>query len=468
MEGRTPTKEHAKEQRAFRTQSRVDAGTALDRVRQVARRDRKAKFTALMHHVTLDRLRAAFLAMNKNAAAGIDGVTWQQYGQKLEENLRDLLDRVHRNAYRAKPSRRVFIPKADGRQRPLGIATLEDKLLQRAVAEVLNAIYEVDFLGFSYGFRPGRSQHHALDALAVGLNGKVNWVLDADIRGFFDAIDRKWLIKFIEHRIGDKRVVRLLEQWLHAGVMEAGQLTDSETGTAQGAAISPLLANVYLHYALDLWAQQWRKRHATGNVIIVRYADDFVVGFERYEDGLRFRKELADRLGEFKLELHPDKTRLIEFGRHAAERRRQRSEDKPETFTFLGLTHICGTSGTGWFLLLRHTATTRLRAKLSAIRQECLERRHEPVVEQGKWLRAVVQGYYNYHAVPTNVRALVRFRDEVTMHWRRALARRSQRNGVPWSRMKALVARWLPSPKILHPWPQKRFAARLQGRSPVR
>jgi RNA-directed DNA polymerase len=329
-------------------------------------------------------------------------------------------------------------------------------------------VYEHDFLGFSYGFQSGRSQHNALDALAVGLDGKVNWVLDADIRGFFDAIDRKWLIQFIEHRIGDKRIVRLLDQWLHAGVMESGQLTYGETGTAQGAAISPLLANVYLHYALDLWTQQWRKRHATGNLIIVRYADDFVVGFERYEDGLRFRKELAERLGGFKLELHPEKTRLIAFGRYATERRQQRGQGKPETFTFLGLTHICGKAKNGWFQLYRHTATARLRAKLKVIREECLKRRHQPIVEQGKWLRSVVQGYFNYHAVPTNIRALTAFRDQVTHHWKHALERRSQRGRVRWDRMQALAQRWLPPAKIQHPWPHERFAGRLQGRSPVR
>ena len=356
-------------------------------------------------------------------------------------------------------------PAAMGRR----VATLEDKLLQRAVAEVLNAIYEFDFLGFSYGFRPGRSQHHALDALATGLERKkVNWVLDADIRGFFDAIDRDWLIKMVEHRIADKRVVRLLQQWLHAGVMEAGQHIESETGTAQGAAISPLLANVSLHYVLDLWAQQWRTRQARGDMIIVRYADDFVVGCEYRADGERFHAELGARLAEFKLELHPEKTRLIEFGRFANQRRAGRGESSSKPFTFMGLTHICGTLRNGGFQLLRHTATKRLRAKLAAVREELRVRWHESIDVTGLWLKSVLQGYYNYHAVPTNSRALSAFRDQVTRHWKQALSWRSQHGAVTWQRMHTLAARWLPAPRILHPWPSRRFAVRIQGRSPVR
>lgn len=468
-EGRLATKENTDEQKVRRTQGRESIGIALERVRQVAKKEKETKFTALMHHVTTDRLRAAFLAMNKHAAAGIDGVTWAKYKEDLEGNLQNLLDRVHQGNYRASASRRVMIPKADGRQRPLGIATLEDKLLQRAVAEVMSAIYEVDFLGFSYGFRPGRSQHHALDALATGLERKkVNWVLDADIRGFFDAIDRDWLIKMVEHRIADKRVVRLLQQWLHAGVVEADQHIESETGTAQGAAISPLLANVYLHYALDLWAQQWRTRQARGDMIIVRYADDFVVGFENRADGERFHAELGARLAEFKLELHPEKTRLIEFGRFANQRRAGRGESSAEPFTFLGLTHICGKQRNGGFQLHRHTATKRLRAKLAAVREELRVRWHESIDVTGLWLKSVLQGYYNYHAVPTNFRALSTFRDQVTRHWRQALSRRSQHGAVTWQRMHTLAARWLPAPRILHPWPSRRFDVRIQGRSPVR
>jgi RNA-directed DNA polymerase len=443
---------------------------ALDRVRQVAKRDRRARFTALLHHVTVDRLREAYLRLRKGAAPGVDGVTWEQYGERLEEHLRELHDRLHRGAYRAKPSRRAYIPKADGRSRPLGIAALEDKVVQRAVVEVMNAIYEADFLGFSYGFRPGRSQHQALDALAVGIGTKkVNYVLDADIRGFFDAIDHEWLMKFVEHRIADRRVLRLLRKWLAAGVMEDGSLTRSTGGTPQGATVSPLLANVYLHYVFDLWAQQWRKTRARGEMIVVRYADDFVVGFQYQADAERFLGELRERLRGFALELHPDKTRLLAFGRFAARQRRQRGErGSPETFHFLGFTHLCGQSKRGRFLLMRRTMAQRLRAKLKEVKAELMRRRHRSIAEQGAWLGQVVRGHYAYYAVPTNVHALQAFRTQVERHWRFALARRSQRGWVTWARMRRLSSRWLPPPRILHPWPSERFDVRTQGRSRVR
>jgi RNA-directed DNA polymerase len=469
MEGRGSTKGNAGEQNMSRTQSRIDMRHALDRVREAARRDKKTKFTALFHHVTVERLEAAYYALRRRAAAGVDGVTWQQYGRQLGDNLRDLHARLHRGAYRAKPTRRTYIPKPDGGQRPLGIATLEDKIVQRAVVEVLNAIYEVDFLGFSYGFRPGRSQHQALDALAVGiLRTKVNWVLDADIRGCFDAIDHGWLTKFVEHRIGDKRVLRLLRKWLKAGVLEQGSLTYSERGTPQGATISPLLANVYLHYVFDLWAQQWRKRHASGDMIIVRYADDFVVGFQRKSDATRFQAALRARLHGFGLELHPDKTRLIRFGKYAEPNRRERGEGKPETFDFLGFTHICGKSRQGRFLLMRHTSTKRMRVKLKSLKHKLKRRRHLPVPTQGAWLARVVRGYLEYYAVPTNIEKLGAFRTDLARHWLKALRRRSQRDRTDWERMKLLADRWLPRAKILHPWPDERFDANTRGRSRVR
>jgi len=469
VEGRSPAKENAGQQNASRTQSRTSAPSALDRVRQAAKRDTKLQFTSLFHHVTVDLLREAFFKIKKKASPGIDGVTWEQYVANLETNLQGLHGRLHRGAYRAKPTRRAYIPKADGRQRPLGIAALEDKIVQRAVAEVMNAIYEVDFLGFSYGFRPKRRQHDALDALAVGiLRKKVNWVLDADIRRFFDAIDHQWMRKFVEHRIGDRRILRLIQKWLSAGVMEHGQWTAVKEGTPQGASISPLLANLYLHYVLDLWAHHWRRRHTHGDIIIVRWADDFVVGFQYRKDAEQFQKDLRARLVRFALELHPEKTRLIEFGRFAARRRAEHGRGKPETFDFLGFTHICGKSRRGAFLLMRRTMRKRMRAKLKEVKQDLRRRWHQTIPEQGRWLGGIIRGYFAYHSIPTNSQALQAFRSQVIRHWLHALQRRSQRDRTNWTRMWRLVRRWLPPLKIRHPWPEQRFDARIRGRSPVR
>ncbi len=470
VEGRDLAKGNVRQQNVPRTQSRIGTPSALERVRQAAMKDRDAKFTALFHHVTIERLRTAFGELHKKAAPGIDEVTWEQYGADLESNLWRLHDRLHRGAYRAKPSRRVYIPKTDGRQRPLGIASLEDKIVQRAMVEVMNAIYEQDFVGFSYGFRPGRSQHHALDALYVGIvRRKVNYVLDADIRGFFDAIDHEWLMKFIEHRIADKRVLRLIQKWLAAGVMEAGTKIETTQGTPQGATISPLLANVYLHYILDLWVQQWRKQHARGDVVIVRYADDFIVGFQRHADATRFLHELRERLRGFALELHPDKTRLIQFGQFAAARWVERQlKGHPETFNFLGFTHICAKTKNGKFLLMRRTMRQRMRATLKEVKLVLMRRRHLPIPIQGAWLGRVVRGYFAYHAVPTNVQALQSFRTQVERHWQHALSRRSQRGRPNWETMRRLSRRWIPTPRILHPWPDDRFDGRTQGKSRVR
>ena len=430
----------------------VSATSALDRVRHVAQTDKEARFTALLHHVSVDRLRVAYWALKPKAAPGVDGVTWQDYGQDLEANLQDLHGRVHRGSYRPRPSRRVYIPKADGRQRPLGIASLEDKVLQRAVVEVLNAIYETDFVGFSYGFRPGRSPHRALDALAAGIvRKKVNWVLDADIRGFYDAIDHGWMLKFLEHRIADRRMLRLICKWLKAGVIEDGKRSESVEGTPQGASVSPLLANVYLHYAFDLWADQWRRRDAHGDMIIVRFADDDIVGFEHQKDAQRFLAELRGRLATFSLELAPEKTRLIEFGRFAAERRTERGLGRPETFQFLGFTHICAKTRAGRFKLTRITDSKRLRAKLHAVKRELRRRMHLPIPEQGKWLASVVRGHLAYYAVPGNIKAVDAFCDQATRHWFKALRRRSQRTSLNWPRMHRLAQRWLPPPRIIHP-----------------
>jgi group II intron reverse transcriptase/maturase len=438
-------------------------------VRQLARKDKDVRFTALFHHVSVDRLRKAYRAISPNAAAGVDGVTWRDYGSDLEANLRDLHARVHRGAYRARPTRRVFIPKADGRLRPLGVAALEDKILQRAVVEVLNAIYEQDFLGFSYGFRPGRSQHDALDALSVGIvRKKVNFVLDADISDFFTRLDQGWLERFLEHRIADKRVLRLIQKWLRAGVIEDGEWSTTEAGTAQGASVSPLLSNVYLHYVFDLWADQWRRRNARGDVILTRFADDYVAGFEHRDDAERFLTDLRERFAEFGLELHPEKTRLIEFGRFAAENRARRGDRRPETFEFLGLTHICAKTRNGRFKLKRVTSKKKMRAKLHSVKTEMRRRWHHSIPEQGHWLASVLAGHYRYYAVPDNIRALQALREAIIRLWIKALRRRSQRSRMTWERMRRIADRWLPQARIQHPWPTTRFDARTQGRSPVR
>ena len=448
-------------------ESRVTHG--LDRVRQAARRDKEAKFTALLHHVTPELLRRSYFALRRRASAGVDGVTWEQYGQNLGASLNELHSKLHRGAYRPKPTRRAYIAKKDGSMRPLGIASLEDKIVQRAVSEVMSAIYEEDFLGFSYGFRPGRGQHQALDALTVGiLRKKVNWVLDLDIRRYFDTIDHGWMAKFLEHRIGDKRLLRIVQRWLRAGVMEGDQLETWRQGTPQGAVISPLLANIYLHYVFDVWVHAWRRKRADGEVIVVRYADDAVVGFQSMRDAYRFRRELEARLKKFGLELHPKKTRLIEFGAFAHERRARRGEGKPETFEFLGFTHICTQARSGRFLLTRHTSKARMRTALRKLRKEIMRRRHLSIEKQGKWLGRVVQGYLNYHAIPTNSPAIQQFRKQVVRHWHKALRRRSQRDRTSWSRTSRLADRWLPRAHILHPWPTERFDARTRGGSPVR
>jgi group II intron reverse transcriptase/maturase len=459
MEGKGLAEGNTHQQNAPRTPSWIGAPSALERVRQAARRDRRSRFTALLHHVYQpEMLRQAYLGLKRDAAPGVDGETWRHYGAAREENLRDLSERLKRGAYRAKPVRRAYIAKTDGRQRPLGVPALEDKIVQRAVVEVLNAIYEVDFLGFSYGFRPGRSPHHALDALYMGLRTrKVNWVLDADIRGYFDAIDRGWLVKFVEHRIADRRVVRLIQKWLNAGVLEDGTRTWSETGTPQGGSASPLLANVYLHYVFDLWAHRWRRTRARGEMIVVRFADDIVLGFEYRSDAERFRNDLTERFGKFGLELHPDKTRVLEFGPFAAENRRKRGEGKPETFNFLGFTHICGKQRDGRFTVRRQTIRKRLQAKLNAVRAELRQRLHDPIPEVGAWLRSVVGGHIRYYGVPTNSPALVLFRHRVGWLWYRALSRRSQTGRVRWDRMTRLIRRWLPPARICHPYPSCRF-----------
>jgi group II intron reverse transcriptase/maturase len=470
VEGSERTKGNSPDSHGDRTQRRVQSTDGIERVRQAVRKDRKQRFTALLHHVyDIERLRAAYFALKRDAAAGIDGETWRHYGEALEGNLRDLAARIQRGAYRASPVRRAYISKTDGRQRPLGVPTLEDKIVQRAVAEVLNAIYEQDFLGFSYGFRPGRSPHQALDALTVGIETRrVNWVLDADIRGFFDTLDHEWLTRFLEHRVADRRVVRLIQKWLRAGVLEDGQRMRSEIGTVQGGSISPLLANVYLHYVFDLWVHRWRRTVARGDVVVARFADDFVVGFEHREEAERFLTELRDRFARFGLALHPDKTRLIEFGRHADRNRRGRGDGKPETFNFLGFTHSCGKTRKGRFTVLRHTMRRRWQAKLQAVKAELQRRKHTPIPEQGRYLRSVLLGHVRYYGVPRNGPSLMAFRIALGRVWLQALRRRSQTARVTWSRLTRLTTRWLPTPHICHPYPNQRLAWFTQGGSRMR
>jgi len=469
VEGRALAKGNPHERNALRTQRRDRAPNALERVRQAAKADSKQQFTALLHHVyDIERLRSAYRALERHAAAGVDGETWQRYGEDLEANLVDLSERLKRGAYRAKPVRRAFIPKADGRMRPLGVPTLEDKIVQRAVVEVLNAIYEADFLGFSYGFRPGRNQHNALDAVVVGIQDrKVNWVLDADLRSFFDTLEHEWLVKFVEHRIADRRVVRLIQKWLSAGVLEDGERMRRAEGTVQGGSISPLLANLYLHYVFDLWVHQWRERQARGDVIVVRFADDFVMGFQHRHEAERFLAELRERFAKFGLELHPDKTRLLEFGRFAAENRRSRGDDKPETFDFLGFTHVCSTTRRGKFAVRRLTAKKKMRAKLTELKAELRRRMHHSVPEQGTYLQSVLRGHFRYYGVPNNVPRMQSFALCVGKLWVRTLKRRSQKHRITQAAKRRLLG-LLPSPHVCHPWPHQRLGVITRGRSRMR
>ncbi len=471
MERRTGPKGNLESQSTRRTQDRESVSQAADRIRQFVEREPRKRLTTLLHHVTVEALRWAFFELKKDAAAGVDGMTWGMYEEGLEGRLADLHDRVHSGAYRATPSRRVNIPKPDGGTRPLGVAAIEDKLVQKAVTKIiLTPIYEAEFPGFSYGFRPGRGAHDALDALAVGLERrKINWIVDADIRGFFDNVSRDWLVRFLEHRIADKRVIRLIVKWLNAGVMEDGEWQDNMRGTPQGSVISPTLANIYLHYVLDLWFQKkWRVHEVKGDTIIVRYADDFVVGFQHKQDAERFLHDLKERLGRFGLELHPDKTRLIEFGRFAIKDRRQRGLGKPETFDFLGFTHYCVKDGKGRFQLGRKPVSKRMARTLKRIKEELRRRMHHSVRETGRWLGQVLNGWLNYFAVPTSFRTLQRFVHQLKRLWLSTLRRRSQKDRHSWDKLERIIATCWPKLKIRHPWPDRRFAVKsTQGKSRV-
>jgi len=442
----------------------------LDRIREAAKRDKKTRFTALMHHITIEHLRKSYIGLNRNAVSGVDDVTWRQYGEDLEKRLANLHERIHNGTYRAKPSKRIYVPKPDGRQRPIGIAALEDKIAEMAVVTILNRIYEEEFLGFSYGFRPERSPHRALDAIYVGITKrKVNWVLEVDIRSFFDNLDHGWLLKFLGHHIADSRILRLIRKWLRAGVSEEGQWSPTTKGTPQGSVISPLLANIYLHYVFDLWVDKWRKTEAGGEIVVVRYADDFVMGFQHKEEATRFQGELEERLATFGLEINHDKTRLIEFGRFAESNRKERGESKPETFEFLGFTHICSKNPkTGYFMIRRKISGKRMRRKIKEVGKTLRKWMHEPIREQGQWLRSVVQGYFNYFAVPGNRSSLDEFRTEVNKAWFRILRKRSQKaRKLTWEKFKKHVKDWIPTAKVLHPHPWQRLCVTTGGKSPV-
>jgi len=459
VEKRRLAKRNPSKRNRSQAQSWIILPNELDRIRYAAQRNRKEQFISLWHHVyDISRLRRSFLRLKRDSAAGIDGKTWKEYGTNFEENLKNLSERLRKGSYKARAVKRTYIPKSDGRQRPLGIPALEDKIVQKSMVEVLNAVYEVDFLGFSYGFRPERNQHNALDAVVEAIEGrKVNWVLDVDIRGFFDAIDHEWLIRFIEHRIKDRRVIRHIRKWLNAGVMEDGQWNKTEKGTPQGGNISPLLANIYLHYVFDLWANSWRNTKASGDVVMVRYADDIVMGFQYKHEAMRFLEELNDRFKKFNLEVHTEKTSLIEFGRYAVERRKERGEGKPDTFDFLGFTHMCSKSRKGKFTVLRKTSAKKLRNKLVELKKTMRERLHWSIPDLGTWLKSVIVGHCRYYGVPWNGKSLTRFRSEIIRMWCRSLRRRSQKHRITWKRMNRLAKKWLPSPFICHPYPLERM-----------
>jgi len=470
VEGRTLPKRNTGQATAVRTQSRGTASSGLAGVRQAARQSKDVQFTALLHHITVELLEQSYFSLKRNSAPGLDGVTWQVYGENLIEKLTALHTQIHKGSYRAQPARRTMIPKSDGTERPLSILCLEDKIVQQAVVFVLEAIYEENFLGFSYGFRPGRGQHDALDALSTGIYRKrVNWVLDADIKKFFDTMDHDWLMRFLQHRIGDKRLLRLIAKWLKVGVMNGAHREFSVQGAPQGAVISPILANVYLHYVFDLWSHQWRRQKAHGDMIIIRYADDSVLGFEFEQEAKRFLQDLQERLQAFGLTLHPDKTKLIRFGRDAIRDRKRLGERKPETFDFLGFTHFCTHSRkNGAFVVGRKTIKKRMRATLQAIKIELRRRWHDPLPMTGQWIHKVLVGHMNYFSVSGNDPSIWLFFHEVQRLWLRRIRRRSQKGFMNWDRFVRITARFFPRVRLLHPHPCYRFDVRTRGRSPVR
>ena len=458
-EGRRPAKRNPREQNMGRTQDRETVEQALERIREAVRRDRKKRLTTLWHHVYSEAtLREAYRKLNPTSSPGVDGQRWREYGEELDGRITELSARLKRMGHRPQAVLRRYISKENGKRRPIGIPALEDKIVERALVMVLEVIYEEEFANFSYGFRPGRSPHKALDALYMGIvSRKINWVLDADLSGYFDTIDHDWLVRMLEHRIADKRVVRYIIRCLKAGVVEDGYWREQGRGSPQGGCISPLLANIFLHYVLDGWVKKWRKTRARGDLIIVRYADDFVIGFQHQHEARQFYTELQQRLAKFGLKLNEEKTRLIAFGRFAAKDRHNRGDGKPETFDFLGFTHICGHDRRGRFQLKRKTIGKRLRAKLRVLKAEMRKRWMLTLPEMGRWLRRVLTGHFNYYGVPGNFRCLKGFRQAVILLWRRWIIRKSQRSRASYARMYRLANRWLPAACIRHPYPSERL-----------
>jgi RNA-directed DNA polymerase len=455
------TKRNSEQPAVTATQRAGQTMNGLDRIRQAAKNDKTVRFNNLLHHVTTSLLFNAYYALKRKAKSGVDGETWQSYGaSNLSEKLKDLHVKIQSGRYKPKPSKRIWIEKEDGKLRPIGISCLEDKIVQQALVMVLQEIYETEFKGFSYGFRPKKSQHQALDAVYIMLTTRrVNWILDADIKGCYDNINHEWLIKFLQARIADKRVIELVVKMLRAGIMDEGQKHPTEMGLAQGSVASPFFANIFLHYVLDLWADQWRKTQAKGECFIIRYADDFILGFQHKEDAEKMHAELAGRLEQFGLNLHETKTQLIEFGRFAEERRHAEKLGKPKVFNFLGFTHCCSKRRLdGAYTVKRITIKSKMRKKIREVREILYKNRARPVREQAKWIKGVVQGHFNYYGVPGNTHALKQFRTQINVVWFKALRRRSQKAvKLTWQKMKIIIAATMPKVRITHPYPSQRF-----------
>ena len=456
------TEENIGETICDRTQCRNIAMSRLAGVREVAIRERKLTFTALMHQVTPELLVTSFYQLKKQAARGVDGISWSEYEEGLETRVSDLHRRIQSGRYKPQPARRVYIPKGNGELRPLSIQCVEDKVAQQAVSMLLGQIYETDFMGFSYGFRPNRSQHDALDALTFGIvKRKVNWVLDLDIRKFFDTVEHEWLIRMLQHRVKDSRLLKLIVRWIKVGfVDDVGRRHPAHFGVPQGSVISPLLSNIYLHYVFDLWSNKWRADNAQGDIVIIRYADDAVLGFQNKWDANRYQAQLIERLAKFGLSLNTDKTRLIRFGRFASAQRAKYGAGKPESFEFLGFTHYCSRKRNGDFMVGRITSRKRLVTQIKAVQVELRRRLHMPPRQTLAWLVRVLRGHANYYSVPGNIVRVSEFRQQLVKRWYKLLRRRSQRTSVNWSWFGPWVTSNLPKVRVVHPFPEERFYAK--------